>query len=346
MPKSANKAIEEQSSTIPDSAARRCVFLLLPRYAPIDVSSAVAVLHAANQHADKALFSWEIVTENGKPQESQNGLSLAVDGALGDVGHSDLIFVCGGDHSSADNTLKTVGWLRKARRIGAMIVSLGGGTVALAQAGMLKDRSASVHWLQRAAVAEANPEVEVRTSIFSMDMNIVTCAGGASTVDMMLHLVARLCDTEIATGVADRLACSTARTERHDQVLSDNCRSGVRNQKLADALAIMRIELEEPWRPSEIATHVGMSTRQLERLFSKHLGKSPKSYYLKLRLEHARSLIQQTNMRLIDVAMASGFSNQSYFSRVYRKQFGTSPHLERGLTSSGAKGSSLAPKSK
>ena len=70
----------------------------------------------------------------------------------------------------------------------------------------------------------------------------------------------------------------------------------------------MRTELETPLPLSHVAMRVGLSNRQLERLFSKHLNVTPKVYYTRLRLENARALLKQTDMRIIEVGLASGFS--------------------------------------
>ena len=73
------------------------------------------------------------------------------------------------------------------------------------------------------------------------------------------------------------------------------------------------------------------STRQLERLFRRYLDRSPKRYYLELRLKKARSLLLQTDMSVINVALACGFSSPSHFSKCYRSFYGRTPYRERGL---------------
>src|SRR3546814_9920016 len=89
--------------------------------------------------------------------------------------------------------------------------------------------------------------------------------------------------------------------------------------------------LEEPLSRSELARGADLSTRQLERLFRKYLNRSPARYYLELRLNKARLLLLQTNMSVIDVALACGFVSASHFSKCYRDFFGRTPRKERGL---------------
>jgi transcriptional regulator GlxA family with amidase domain len=122
--------------------------------------------------------------------------------------------------------------------------------------------------------------------------------------------------------------------DRHDQQrMSLPARLGVRHPKLLSIIEIMEKNLEEPLPRSELARLADLSTRQLERLFRKYLSRSPARYYLELRLNRARLLLLQTNMSVIDVALACGFVSASHFSKCYRDFFGRTPRKERGLPS-------------
>ncbi len=85
--------------------------------------------------------------------------------------------------------------------------------------------------------------------------------------------------------------------------------------------------------PPVLARDVGMSTRQLERLFRRYLNRSPKRYYMELRLQKARNLLMQTDMSVINVALACGFASPSHFSKCYRAHYNTTPYRERGSQS-------------
>lgn len=310
-------------------AARRCIFLLLPTFSPLDLSSAVAALEAANKHDGTARYDWRVVSEDGLAVTAPNGLGVAVDGGLPELSRGSMIFVCGGCGPEPGVSLKVLGWLRKAQRMGLPLAALGGGIMALARAGLLSGRRASAHWAQRASLAEMHPDVEVKSSLFTLDGTLITCAGGTATVDMMLNLISDHHGGDVATAAADMMVCSAARKGSQDQTVSEFGRTGVRHEKLAAALSLMRSNLEDPLPPGSIAGLVGLSVRQLERLFSKYLQTTPKVYYTKLRLDYARSLLLQTNMRIIEVALAAGFNSQTHFAKVYRRYTGKSPHQER-----------------
>jgi transcriptional regulator GlxA family with amidase domain len=158
----------------------------------------------------------------------------------------------------------------------------------------------------------------------------MTTAGGTSSIDLMLKLIAEEFGEDLASAVADQQLCSSIRTDQDSQRLSVPARIGVRHPKLSGVIKMMEANLEEPISPPELAAQAGMSTRQLERLFRRYLNRSPKRYYMELRLQKARSLLMQTDMSVINVALASGFASPSHFSKCYRAHFNTTPYRERG----------------
>ncbi|MCB1337262.1 MAG: helix-turn-helix domain-containing protein, partial [Maritimibacter sp.] len=147
---------------------------------------------------------------------------------------------------------------------------------------------------------------------------------------LMLALIARDFGPEVANAVADQQIYTSIRTERDTQRLSVPTRIGVRHPKLARVIQAMESNIEEPESPAKLAAEVGLSTRQLERLFRRYLNRSPKRYYMELRLQKARNLLMQTDMSVINVGLACGFTSPSHFSKCYRAHYETTPYRERG----------------
>ena len=148
----------------------------------------------------------------------------------------------------------------------------------------------------------------------------------------MLKLIARKHGAELANLVADQMIHTSIRSDRDEQRLSIPTRIGVRHPKLAAVIQRMEANIEEPISPMLLARDVGMSTRQLERLFRRYLNRSPKRYYMELRLAKARNLLLQTDMSVINVALACGFTSPSHFSKCYRALYRTTPYRERGTS--------------
>ncbi len=160
----------------------------------------------------------------------------------------------------------------------------------------------------------------------------MTASGGTATADLMLSLIDRWQGSDLAIAVADQMVYNAVRNATAEQRVSLQSRNGMRNPHMAKAIQIMQDTLEHPpVSPTLIAGDIGISTRQLERLFGKYLNSSPKKYYMEMRLERARNLLVQTEASITDVALACGFeSPPGHFSRVYRTAFGvTPPHLQR-----------------
>ncbi len=308
----------------------RFIFVLLPGFSSLDLGAGVESLAAANATEAIPAFTWQIVGEIGGPVKSSSGMTVAVDGSLPSTQHGDCIVICGPIEDIRHASQRLKAWLRQAARFGAQLCGIGGGAVVLAQSGLIDGLRFSAHWKLEHSLAEQYSKLEVVCSIFEEGRSVVTSAGGAATLDLFLALIGGKCGSETASQVADQLLCGTVRSPGDRQTRSDLCRLGTRHEKLGQAILYMQRNLECPVSPSEVANEVGMSTRQLERLFQRYIGSSPKTYMTALRLERARQMLQQTHMRVIDIAIACGFTSSSHFSKRYRKQFRISPHAERG----------------
>lgn len=310
----------------------RFVFLLMPGFSALDLGSGIDSLAAANETSGKTLFQWKIVSETGDSVISSSGLNAAVDSALPDVRREDCIVICCAFNSqNYPKSGRTAAWLRQAARIGAQLCGLGGGALFLARIGVAKEGRISSHWRMKPIFQESFLELDPVCTIFEETANVVSCGGGVATLDLFSALICQKAGPEASTQVADQLLSASVRDGNSRQVVASLRRVEFRNEKLSKAIGYMQECLEDPVSPSIIAEQVGISTRQLERLFSQHLGNSPKSYMTVLRLERARALLQQTQMRVIDVATACGFSSVSHFSKHYKRQFGITPRFEKAV---------------
>ncbi len=204
------------------------------------------------------------------------------------------------------------------------------GAYAMAKAGLLDGKKATIHWENQDGFLEEFEDVKLTKSVFVMDGNRMTTAGGTSSIDLMLKIIAADHGDDLANKVADLLIYSSIRTDQDTQRLSIPTRIGVRHPKLSQVIQMMEGNIEDPMSPADLADEVGMSTRQLERLFRRYLNRSPKRYYMELRLSKARNLLMQTDMSVINVALACGFASPSHFSKCYRSHYNTTPYRERG----------------
>lgn len=293
-------------------------------------ASAVEALRIANRMAGKPLYEWRIASEGAEPITCSNGTTFQVGIDLTELQRDERLMVCGGVHINDTSSKKVISWLRREARRGVMIGGLCTAGYTLAKAGLLDGKKATIHWENQDSFAEEFDNVELTKSIFVIDGNRVTTAGGTASIDLMLKVIADDYGEELANTVADQLIYSSIRTDQDTQRLSIPTRIGVRHPKLSRVIQMMEQNIEEPISPSILAKNVGMSTRQLERLFRRYLNRSPKRYYMELRLQKARNLLMQTDMSVINVALACGFASPSHFSKCYRAHYDTTPYRERG----------------
>jgi transcriptional regulator GlxA family with amidase domain len=200
----------------------------------------------------------------------------------------------------------------------------------LAKAGLLDGKRATIHWENQDSFSEEFEDVTLTKSVFVIDGNRITTAGGTASIDLMLKIIADDHGEDLANLVADQLIYTSIRTDQDTQRLSIPTRIGVRHPKLGQVIRMMEQNIEDPISPAQLAKDVSMSTRQLERLFRRYLNRSPKRYYMELRLAKARNLLMQTDMSVINVALACGFASPSHFSKCYRAHYDTTPYRERG----------------
>jgi transcriptional regulator GlxA family with amidase domain len=203
------------------------------------------------------------------------------------------------------------------------------GSYLLARAGLLDGYRCTIHWENMASMREEFPGIIVSQELFEIDRDRYTCSGGTAPLDMMLNIISRHHGAQLAVAISEEFICERIRGRNDRQRIPLRLHLGTSQPKLMEAVALMEANLEEPMSLDELAQHVGLSRRQLERLFQKHLSCVPTRYYLELRLAKARQLLLQTSMSIVDVAFASGFVSAPHFSKCYRDFYGIPPRDER-----------------
>jgi transcriptional regulator GlxA family with amidase domain len=304
-------------------------FLLLPQFSMIAFSSAVEPLRMANMLAGRTLFRWSVLSGSGPVVAASNGLRLGADHELDAVPPLHAVFVCGGIEIHRATARPVLAFLQRQAQRGTVLGALCTGSYVLAKAGLLDGYRSTIHWEQMAGLREEHPNLLLSPELFEIDRDRFTCSGGTAPLDMMLHLIGARHGAPLAAAISEEFVCERIRGPREAQRMPLRLRLGTSHPRLVDAVMLMEANLEEPMSPDEIARHVELSRRQLERLFRKYLDCVPTRYYLELRLARARQLLLQTNRAVADVAVACGFASAPHFSKCYREHYGIAPRMER-----------------
>jgi len=315
---------------------RLFVFCLLPEFTLLAFSSAIEALRLANAVLGYDAYTWRLTTSTGEDVRASCGISIKGDTPVAlerqEVSRLNkpfMVVVCGGRNVERYTCRATEAWLRECRQNGIAIASLCTGAHLLAHARLLDDRKCVIHWENFPSFVEQFRDASVRTGLFEIDGGIHTCAGGAASFDMMLHIIRSDFGEEVVAGVCERAIVDRIRNADDRQRLPFAPRLEEHHPAVTRLIERMQQTLTEPMPVEDLVVDLGLTRRQVERLFRNELRNSPARYYMKLRLERARLLLQQMTMPIVEIAVASGFSSASHFSKCYRDAYGCAPHEAR-----------------
>ncbi len=316
----------EKTATRPDHFG----FFLVPDYSMIAFTSAIEPLRLANRDAGRQLYRWSIYTIDGLAERASNGLEITPDESLDNAGDISTLFVCGGVNIAGAWSRQMQHSLRRiAKRKNIRLGALCTGSYLLARAGLLDGYRCTIHWENIASMREEFPNVRVTDELFTIDRDRITCSGGQASLDLMLKLIGDRHGNNLVTTISEQFMCERIRSSNDRQRIPLHLALGSNQPKLTEAVTLMEANIEEPISLDELSSYVGISRRQLERLFQKHLNCVPTRYYLNLRLNRARLLLLQTSKSIVDIALACGFISAPHFSKCYRDLFGIPPRDER-----------------
>ncbi len=314
----------------------RVEFFLVPGFSLVALSCAVDALRAANPVLGRRAYEWRLTADPGDLGEPPSGDGIPSSSHIrlpaapltnGDTTGvaPDLIAVVGGERSHDYTSPALAGSLKRAVGRGARIGSISDGAFPVAAAGLFDGYRSTIHWKCLDAYRERFPDLDIRTSIFEIDRSRFSCAGGTTSLDLMLTFVMAAHGAETASQVAENYVHDRIREAAQEQHVTAAIRLAGRNRHLAEAILLMERHLEDPLSVDRIAEAVALSGRQLTRLFRSHLRQPPGQFYLDLRIDRAASLLRQTGMSVSEVAVACGFQSASHLGRHLKRRHGTTP---------------------
>ncbi|BFM50931.1 GlxA family transcriptional regulator [Marinomonas sp. THO17] len=322
-------------------------FLLLPNYSMLGFSSAIETLHMANWVTGKALYSFCTISHENREVPSNTGVTSLADYLTSDAPSGlDAIFVCGASPVTKNENKTLENWIRK--QAGKQI-SLGGictGSYLLAKAGLLDGYRATIHWWSIANLRDEFPQTIVSDHLFEVDKDRYTCSGGTAAMDMMLFLIGKQHGMLLASNISEQFVCERIRAHDDPQRIPLQARIGSGQPKLVEAVQLMEANIEEPLSSEDIAYHLGISRRHLERLFKTHLEVVPSRYYLELRLQQAKQRLLNSDKSITDIGRDCGFGSAPHFSTTYKGFFGVTPREERNKQSSSTSKELTVPRKK
>ena len=307
-------------------------FILLPNFTMTPFSGLIDMLRLSADDGDRSRprrVHWRVA--GNAPVTSSAGLRVTPDEPIGDLARFDYVIVCGGLLTVDDQTDHA---LLAALRSARVVIGLCTASFTLAAAGLLDGRRACVSWFHHAAFEAAYPHVAVSgTELFVIDGPVITCAGGTGAIDVGAWLVERHIGPATAQKALDILLAAEGRPEGAPQ--PHRATRKLKDRRLQTATLLIEQRLGSPPNVGELAATIGISERQLSRLFVAETGLTPSAFVRDSRLDQSLWLMETTSHSLTRIATETGFSDAAHFSHVFRQRFGMAPSkMERtaGMT--------------
>ena len=309
--------------------AMRVGFFLPQDLSLTGLNSAADMLRLANRAANRTLYEWQTIALSRDPLKATNGISITPDTDIAGAGHFDMLFVCGAIGIERMRHPKVLRWLREAAFRGTVMGSITNGAYTLALAGLLDGYRCTIHGEDEALFRADFPEVALSRTLYVVDRDRITSAGGIVTVDLFIHLARLHAGDELARAMTAALHLDRLRSQSEEQNIVGTARAQIPRGRVLEAVALMENHLENPLALGALADGLGVTLRQLNRMFHKAYDQPPGRVYRDIRLRRARLLVLSSNAALSEIAALSGFATQSSFSRCYRSQYGLAPLRDR-----------------
>src|SRR6056297_239412 len=313
----------------PEAAMRRIGVLPVAGFAMMSYASLVEPMRAANLLAGRTLYDMVNFGTSAAPVPSSGAAVVMPQAVVGDALKLDYLFVVAGGDPTGYDDRRVMTWLARLAREGVPLGGVSGGPIILARAGLMAGRRMTVHWEHAAALAEISPHLLIERTLYVIDRDRVTCAGGTAPMDLMHALISQHHGAPFARLVSDWFMHTEVRPSIGPQRAGLVDRVGSNTPAILDAVEAMEAHVAEPLSLERLAAYAGLSPRQLNRLFQDRLGRSTMRYYRELRLDKAQSLLRNSPLSLTEIALATGFASSSHFSRVYAQHFGGPPSSYR-----------------
>lgn len=304
-------------------------FLLMPDFSMLSFAAVLEPLRMANRLRQTDLYKWQHFSPDNGPVRPSNGIEFAPTRKLDDNLDIDTLLVVAGMRPMEHCSKAVLAWLRAMANRGTRIGATSTGPLILARAGLLTGYKSTVHWENLDGFREQYPRIHVTAELFEVDRDRFTCSGGTAGLDLMMYLIGLRHGMKLANAVAEQCIHPKIRPAHDLQRMALPLRFNINHPRLLEAISQMETHLEDPLTCSDIAQMVGLSQRQVERLFDEQLGSTPARFYKRMRLERATALLEQTSLSILEVAVACGFASTAHLSTSYRQAYGHSPRAVR-----------------
>ncbi|WLS46060.1 DJ-1/PfpI family protein [Micromonospora profundi] len=311
----------------------RIAVLALDQVVGLDLGTPAQVFSTAWGADDTSRYDVRVCTPGGLPVRSTAGFQVLPDHGLELLETADTVIVPGIHAGTAltDGSIQpeVTEALRSAYDRGARVMSICTGAFVLAAAGLLDGRRATTHWAYAQRFRRLHSRVDLDPAVlFIVDDRVLTSAGVAAGIDLCLHVIRLDHGSEAANRVARRCVMPPWRDGGQAQYIEQPVPK-VTDTSTANTREWVRQRLHEPIALRDLAEHARMSVRTFTRRFRSETGLSPAQWLLQQRTDHARLLLETTDLTVDQIAHRSGFNTTAALRQQLHQRIGVSPTTYR-----------------
>ncbi|MFC8143304.1 GlxA family transcriptional regulator [Streptomyces paradoxus] len=305
-------------------APRTVLAVLFDGLQSLDVTGPVEVFAGAELLSPGA-YEIRTASLDGRPVRTTSGLTLVPDGSLTTASDPDILLVPGGTGSLRPDP-RLVAWVRERGPRAGRLVSVCTGAAVLAAAGLLDGRRVTTHWAYCDRLAREHPAVEIDPDpVFVRDGHIATSAGVTAGIDLALALVEEDLGRDAALTIARHLVVFLRRPGNQAQFSAQLAAQTAQREPLRDVQRWITDHPDADLCVDTLAARARLSPRHFARAFRAETGMTPGRYVDRVRLEHARRLLEDTAGGIEEIARTSGYGTPEAMRRAFVRTLGTPP---------------------
>jgi AraC family carnitine catabolism transcriptional activator len=301
--------------------------VLTDNFPILSLSLITEPMRVANRESQTNVWRWRLMSVDGGSKISSSGIAIDTQALASD--RSDIVLLLCSYQPESSLAAPLLNWLKRKAQYDCVMGCVDTGALIFAKAGLLTHSPAAVHFEALSGFRENHAHEMFVDQLFNVQEKRCSSAGGVATFDMTLGLIARYMDKDMVARVAEIL---TYRPIEHSgpqqKLLADTALKRL-DRRLGKAVDLMINTLDQPLNMTVIANQVNTPKWTLARLFKRYLQSTPTEYYRRLRLQEARNLLRNSNLRIGLIGSLCGFDNPESFARAYKRHFGITASNDR-----------------
>nr|WP_312024770.1 helix-turn-helix domain-containing protein [Nonomuraea sp. WAC 01424] len=298
--------------------------------APFELGCVVEFFGLPRPELDVPWYDLKVCAETSEPLRVVGGFTMRAEHGLDVVAGAGTVIVPGVADVCGEVSGALVGALRLAHERGARIVSICSGAFALAAAGLLDGREATTHWKYADLLQRRFPAVRVNPSVLYVDGgDVLTSAGSAAGLDLLVHLVRNDHGPNVANEVARRLVIPPHREGGQAQFIQAAVTPVEDDDAVARAMAWALAHLAGPISVADLAKVANLSQRSFIRHFKRQTGTSPLRWVISQRVAASLPMLESTTAPVEEIGAAVGFESPVTFRHHFARAMRTSPSAYR-----------------